>query len=81
MRDNLPIKFTALAKFPAALLLGMIAIMTLYAWAVLHAETQTEVIGLFAVAAIAAVIVPRLGLLDPLRSAAVAAPRRLGGDT
>ena len=72
-------KFTALAKFPAALLLGMIAIMTLYAWAVLHAETQTEVIGLFAVAAIAAVIVPRLGLLDPLRSAAVAAPRLLGG--
>ena len=79
MRDNLLMKSSALAKYPAALLLGMIAVMTLYAWAVLHAESQTEVIGLFAVAAIAAVIVPRLGLLDPLRAAAVAAPRLLGG--
>ena len=79
MREPKSLRFPALAKFPAALLLGAIASMTLYAWAVLHAESQTEVISLFAVAAIAAFVVPRLGLLDPLRIAAVAAPRLLGG--
>ena len=75
----LPVAWPVLTRFPAALLLGMIAILTFYAWAVLHAETQTEVISLFAVAAVAAAIVPRLGLLDPLRTAAVATPRLLGG--
>ena len=79
MREPKSLRFPALAKFPAALLLGAIASMTLYAWAVLHAESQTEVISLFAVAAIAALVVPRLGLLEPLRIAAVAAPRLLGG--
>ncbi|MBC7414413.1 MAG: branched-chain amino acid ABC transporter permease [Herminiimonas sp.] len=78
MQDKTGNRFAVLEKFPAVLILCTMALMTLYAWAVLHAETQVEVISLFAIAAVAAIAIPRLGLLDPLRRAVIAAPRLLG---
>lgn len=64
--------------FPV-LLLAMIVLLTAYAWAVLHADSQTGVIALFAIAAVGAVGLPRLGLLEPLKASAAQAPRLVGG--
>ena len=66
---------------PRALLAAAILLTTVYAWAILQAESQSAVIALFAIAALAAFVVPRLGLVVPLRSAATAAPRLLGAGT
>ena len=63
---------------PRALLAAAILLMTVYAWAILQAESQSAVIVLFAIAALAAFVVPRLGLVAPLRSAVTDAPRLLG---
>ena len=60
------------------LLLAAIVLVTLYAWAILHAEGQTAVFSLFGVAALAAVALPRLGLNAPLQLATAAHPRVLG---
>ena len=60
------------------LLLTAMLLLTLYAWAILHAEGQTAVFSLFGVAALAAVALPRLGLYAPLQMATVAHPRVLG---
>lgn len=67
-----------LTSSATGLLVGAIVFMTVYAWAILHAETQTEVISLFVAAAVAALAVRRLRLVDPLRDAAAAAPKLLG---
>ena len=61
-----------------ALLLAAIGLLTLYAWAVLHAEGQTAVFSLFGIAVLAAVALPRLGVYAPLQAAAAMHPRVLG---
>lgn len=61
-----------------ALLVGAMILMTVYAWAILHAETQTEVISLFIAAIVAALISRRTKLMKPLGEAAAAAPKLLG---
>ena len=62
----------------AFLIAASVAALTMFAWAVLQAESQTQVLSLFAVAVIAAFAMPRLGVLAPLRIAVTAAPRAVG---
>lgn len=63
---------------PRALLLAAIVLVFGFAWALLHAESQTEVIALFVAAIAAAFAFRRMRLTEPLQRAAAATPAWVG---
>jgi ABC-type branched-subunit amino acid transport system permease subunit len=64
---------------PGLLLGGAIAVVFVFLWALLHAESQAAVAALVAVVPLALWALRRLGLAQPLAAAAQARPRLLGG--
>lgn len=60
------------------LLAGAFLLATVFAWAVLQAESQVAVLSLFVTALVATFVVPRTGVIAPLRHAVSSAPQALG---
>lgn len=60
------------------LLLAAIVLIFGFAWALLHAEQQGEVIGLFVAAVVVTIAASRLRLNEPLQTAAAASPKMVG---